>query len=279
MSRAVAVPAVVGHGLACHGVSVELDGTRVVDNVALDVAPGEWLTIVGPNGAGKTTLLRAIAGLCETTTGTIEIDGASLPSMTPRARARMVAFVPQTPILPPGIAVLDYVLLGRTPHIPYLASESAADLDAAREALELLDLVRFASRALESLSGGELQRVLLGRALAQQAPLVLLDEPTTALDIGHQQEVLEIIDRLRVERRWTVISTMHDLTLAGLYADRLVLIDAGQVVADGPADAVLTEEILQRHYGANVRLIRDGDAIIVVPHRDHPLRPSAEDER
>jgi iron complex transport system ATP-binding protein len=137
----------------------------VLDRVSLAVAPGEWLTIVGPNGAGKTTLLRAIAGLAAIE-GTIEVDGTSLRQLHARGRAQRIAYVAQTPVLPPGIAVFDYVLLGRTPHIPYLGSESAADLDAARQALELLDVVRFAPRVLESLSGGELQRVLLARPLS-----------------------------------------------------------------------------------------------------------------
>jgi cobalamin transport system ATP-binding protein len=179
-----------------------------------------------------------------------------------------VAYVPQTPVLPPGIAVVDYVLLGRTPHIPYLGSETGADIDAAREALELLDVVQFAARQLESLSGGELQRVLLARALAQQAPLVLLDEPNTALDIGHQQDVLDLIDRLRRERGLTVVSTMHDLTLAGLYADRLVMLDRGRIVAQGSATDVLTEANLERYYGATVHVVHQGDGmVVVVPRR------------
>jgi iron complex transport system ATP-binding protein len=179
----------------------------------------------------------------------------------------VVAFVPQTPVIPIGIGVFDYVLLGRTPHISYLGTESAADLEAAAEALEFLDLGRFSSRALESLSGGELQRVLLARAIAQQAPVVLLDEPNTSLDIGHQQDVLDLIDRLRRQRGLTVVSTMHDLTLAGLYAHRLVLLDHGRIVADGDASVVLTEAHLERYYGARVRVIQEGAGFVVVPQR------------
>jgi iron complex transport system ATP-binding protein len=252
--------------LTCRDVVVELDGARIVDGVSLRVPQGEWLTIVGPNGAGKTTLLRAIAGL-SAAAGDIAVDGTALRTLHARARAQLIAFVPQTPVIPIGITVLDYVLLGRTPHISYFGTEQASDLEAAGEALELLDLVRFAPRELASLSGGELQRVLLARAIAQQAPVVLLDEPNTALDIGHQQDVLDVIDRLRHERDLTVVSTMHDLTLAGLYAHRLVLLSAGRVVAEGDPATVLTEDNLERYYGARVRVIHEEGGLVVVPQR------------
>jgi iron complex transport system ATP-binding protein len=252
--------------LSCRDVVVELDGTNVVDGVSIDVPKGDWLMIVGPNGAGKTTLLRAIAGLASAR-GMIEVDGRPLSKLHARARAQVIAFVPQTPVIPIGTSVFDYVLLGRTPHISYLGTESAADLEAAAEALEFLDLGRFSSRALESLSGGELQRVLLARAIAQHAPIVLLDEPNTSLDIGHQQDVLDLIDRLRRQRGLTVVSTMHDLTLAGLYAHRLVLLDHGRIVADGDASVVLTEAHLERYYGARVRVIQEGAGFVVVPQR------------
>jgi len=253
--------------IGCRDLTVALDGTRVLDRVSVTAGRGEWLMIVGPNGAGKTTLLRAIAGLASDVDGSIEVDGAALRSLHARGRAQRIAYVAQTPVLPPGIAVFDYVLLGRTPHISYLGSESQTDIDAASEALELLDVVQFASRVLESLSGGELQRVLLARALAQHAPVVLLDEPNTALDIGHQQDVLDVIDRMRRERTLTIVSTMHDLTLAGSYADRLVMLDAGHVVAEGSAAEVLTEANLARHYGAKVRVIHEDGGIVVVPQR------------
>ena len=253
--------------LTCRDVVVDIDGAVIVNRVSITVPRGEWLTIVGPNGAGKTTLLRAIAGLAATKGGTIEVHGTALSTLHSRARAQLVAFVPQSPVIPTGITVLDYVLLGRTPHIPYLGTERASDLKAAGEALELLDLVRFAPRVLASLSGGELQRVLLARAIAQQAPVVLLDEPNTALDIGHQQDVLDVIDRLRHERDLTVVSTMHDLTLAGLYAHRLVLLSGGRVAAEGDAATVLTEQNLERYYGARVRVIHEEGGLVVVPQR------------
>jgi iron complex transport system ATP-binding protein len=256
--------------IRCDAVTVELDGHRIVDGVSLEVARGEWLSIVGPNGAGKTTLLRAIAGLLHAD-GTISVAGRSIASMRPRARALELALVPQVPVIPPGVSVLDYVVLGRTAHIGFFGSETADDLRIVLDALALLGLDDFGARDVESLSGGERQRVLLARALVQDAPVVLLDEPTTALDIGHQQDVLDLVDRLRRERGLTVISSMHDLTLAGQYADRLVLLDRGRVAQCGRADEVLTEENLARHYGARVRVIRGDGGLVVVPDR----RPGA----
>ncbi|HEU4426375.1 MAG TPA: ABC transporter ATP-binding protein, partial [Pilimelia sp.] len=175
---------------------VELGRAPVLHGVDLAVAEGEWLTVIGPNGAGKSTLLRAVGGL-QVFAGSISLFGTPIGRMRRRERARIVATVAQSPIVPPAMAVLDYVLLGRTPYIPPLGRESAADLAAADAVLERLDLAGFADRHLETLSGGERQRVFLARALAQEAPLLLLDEPTSALDIGHQQEVLELVDQLR----------------------------------------------------------------------------------
>ncbi|HVF19218.1 MAG TPA: ABC transporter ATP-binding protein [Mycobacteriales bacterium] len=252
------------------GVSVALGRRPVLDDVSLAVASGEWVTVVGPNGAGKSTLLRYVAGLARGT-GSLEIDGRPAESLRHRERARLVALVPQTPVVPDGIRVLDYVLLGRTPYVGALQSESAADLAVARKSLERLDLDGFGSRVVTTLSGGERQRVLLARALTQQAPVLLLDEPTTALDVGHQQQVLELVDTLRQRHGLTVVTTMHDLTLAGQYADRVVLLDGGRVAVSGPASEVLTEENLRRHYGAHVQVVRHETGVAVLP-----LRPAAD---
>jgi iron complex transport system ATP-binding protein len=252
--------------LVVKDVSVVIDGRTLVDNVSFTVDAGEWLGVIGPNGAGKSTLLRAIAGVvrCQ---GTVEFCGTASSAFDARARARCVALVPQNPLIPPGIAVVDYVLLGRTPHLGRFAVEGRVDLDVVDEVMTLLDLRSLAARRVETLSGGERQRVLIARALAQEPPILLLDEPTTALDIGHQQDALELIDELRRTRGLAVVTTMHDLTLAGRYPDTLMLLAGGRVVTTGPSEAVLTEEHLAMHYGAAVRIIHDDHGIVVVPYR------------
>jgi iron complex transport system ATP-binding protein len=247
-------------------VRVTLDGTVIVSGVSLDVAPGEWVTIIGPNGAGKSTLLRAIGGLLPYQ-GKISLFGSSSSALKRRERARLVATVMQTPVVPFGMSVLDYVLLGRTPFLGPLGKESAADLAEVRDVLDRLDLAPFAGRRLGSLSGGERQRVFLARALAQGARLLLLDEPTSALDIGHQQDVLDLVDTLRHDHGLTVVATMHELSVAGEYADRMVLLAGGGVVASGTPQEVLTEDHLARYYHARVRVIAGEQGPLVVPVR------------
>jgi len=254
------------------GLRVTLGGARVLDGVDLRVAHGEWMTVVGPNGAGKSTLLRAVAGIVPAS-GTVEVDGRPAGARGRRERARLLALVPQTPVVPDGIAVTDYVLLGRTPHLGRLGVLGASDVAAARAALGRLDLVHLADRSVDTLSGGERQRVLLARALAQGAPVVLLDEPTTALDVGHQQQVLELVDELRRTEGLTVLSTMHDLTLAGQYTDRVALLAGGRIVAEGAPAEVITEPLLARHYQAAVRvLLQDGRPAVVPQRRDVTAR-------
>jgi iron complex transport system ATP-binding protein len=245
---------------------VTLGDSEILHGVDLVVAPGEWVTVIGPNGAGKSTLLRAIGGALGHR-GTVTIDGTATTELPRRRRAQLVATVAQQPVVPPGMRVFDYVLLGRTPYIAPLGRESAQDLSIVELTLGQLDLTGFANRALATLSGGEQQRVFLARALAQGAPLLLLDEPTSALDIGHQQEVLELVDGLRRERGLTVLATMHDLSVAGEYADRLVLLAQGRVAAAGTPAEVLTEELLATHYKARVLVIAGEFGPVVVPVR------------
>jgi iron complex transport system ATP-binding protein len=249
------------------GVSVDLDGRPVLRELDLVVPGGARLGLIGPNGSGKTTLLRSVAGLVPHR-GELRIGDALPGSLSRRELARRIALVPQNPAVPAGITVADYVLLGRTPYIPYLGTESRRDLAIVAQVLDHLDLAAFASRRLDSLSGGERQRAVLARALAQQAPVLLLDEPTTGLDVGHQQQLLELVDGLRDDLELTVVSAMHDLTLAGQYGDHLVLLGGGRVAADGPARPVLTERVISQHYGASVRVLEDPDGgVVVIPVR------------
>jgi iron complex transport system ATP-binding protein len=193
-----------------------------------------------------------------------------------RRRAWTVAGVPQRPERPAGMRVVDYVLLGRSPYVPYLGMEGRSDLAVAEAQLERLELVSFADRPVTTLSGGEFQRAVLARALAQQAPVLLLDEPTSSLDLGHAQQVLELVDELRRERGLTVVSALHDLNLAGQFSDELLLLVDGRVVARGPAVEVLTAELIAAHYGANVTVIHDEVAgPVLVPRRSPRRQPVA----
>ncbi len=260
-SRSGATPAVEARGVVvAHG------GRPVVDRVDLAVPPGEWLGLVGPNGAGKTTLLHALAGLLPYD-GTASLTGVDPARAGRRALARVVALMPQRPVVPEGIRVAELVLLGRTPHLGRFAVESAADRARAREAIERLDLAHLADRHATTLSGGELQRVVLARALAQQPRVLFLDEPTSALDIGHQQSVLDLVEELRVGEGLTVLAAMHDLSLAAQYADRLLLLAGGRVETVGSPAEVLQPALLERVYGARVAVVDTPDGPAVVPRR------------
>ncbi len=255
--------------LGVDALGVHLGGREILRDVAFEVPAGSWVCAIGPNGAGKTTLLHAVAGLVEFE-GRVDLWGREIRSYPRRERARLVAIVTQQPVIPEGVTVRDYVLLGRTPHLGVLGTERRSDFLAVDEALERLELAWAHERRLDTLSGGELQRVILARALAQEAPLLLLDEPTTGLDLGHQIRVLELVDELRREHGLTVLSTMHDLTLAGRFADRFALLSQGRLVSEGVRSEVLNAAVIEEHFGASVRVIGDGEigwAVVPVSER------------
>jgi len=241
-------------------VVVSYGNGAVVGPVSLAVVDGEWLGLIGPNGAGKSTLLRTAVGLVEYL-GTVDIG------QDRRVAGRDIAWLPQRPHLPEEMSVSDYVLLGRTPHIGYLGSESPSDMAAAAGAIDRLGLELLSTRRLATLSGGEAQRVVLARALAQEANVLLLDEPTANLDVGHAVEVLETLDSLRRDEGLTVVTAIHDLTLAGRFADRLALLAGGALISDGSPADVLTEDRLIRHYGDGIRVESHSDGPAVIPTR------------
>ena len=258
--------------LTLTSLTVDFDRFRAVDDLSMTVASGEWLALIGPNGAGKSTLLRAVVRLVAHE-GRIDIGDVDHATLSRRELSRLVALVPQDPQCPPEMHVADYIMLGRSPYIGYFGTEQRHDLHVVADVAEQLELDEHLGRTLGTLSGGELQRVVLARSLAQQAPLLLLDEPTSALDVGHQQQVLELVEQLRRDHGLTVISAMHDLTLAGQFADRLLLMSNGRAVVSGPPSAVLTEHMISEHYGASVRVIDDDEGgLIVVPTRTKARR-------
>lgn len=245
-----------GGELVCSGVSVSLSGTPILHEVDLAVAAGEWLALIGPNGSGKTTLLRAVVGLVEHR-GTVSVAGSVAPT------AADVALVPQAPLLPHDMTVSEYVLLGRTAHLGWFARESRRDRAIVAAVLERLELGGFADRMVTSLSGGEAQRAVIARALAQQTSVLLLDEPTSALDVGHQEAVLELLDGLRRCDGLTVVTALHDLTLAARFADRLALLERGRIVATGGPGEVLEPGLLSAVYATPLQ-VRDLDGELVV---------------
>jgi iron complex transport system ATP-binding protein len=253
--------------LELRSVAVELGGRRVLHPVSCSVVAGGWLGVLGPNGAGKSTLLRAIAGLVEHR-GRVLVDGRDTAGLRRRELATRIAIVAQKPIVPEGATVSEYVSLGRTPHIRYFGSMGRRDREVVARTLRALDLADVASRAMAGLSGGEAQRVFVARALAQEPSMLLLDEPTTSLDVGRQLDVLELIESLCRDRGVTVVTTLHDLSLASQFADRLLLLHEGNQVAEGVSGEVLTEQAVRRFFGASVRLVPvEGSGHVLVPVR------------
>lgn len=249
--------------LSCRDLRVARDGVPVLHGIDLGVRTGSWISLVGPNGSGKTTLLYALAGLIPSR-GEVEVNGLAPRRAGRRTVARTVALMPQRPVVPEGVTARELIRLGRTPHIPRFGTESARDHEMVESVIDRLGLHQLAPRIATTLSGGELQRVVLGRSLAQEPRVLLLDEPTSALDIGHQQQVLELVDSMRRESGLTVVAAMHDLTSAAQYGERLVLLSGGRVVADGAPGAVLTAERVAEVYDARVEILdrRDGPAVL-----------------
>ena len=248
-------------------VSVRAGSATLISDVSLNVEAGTWCTIIGPNGAGKTTLVETVAGLRRASKGTVSISGELVGSMNERERAKRVALVPQHPTVPSGMSVRDYVALGRTPYHGLLRAPSAVDRRAVDNVLTRLSLDEFSHRDVITLSGGERQRMVLARALAQSTMVMVLDEPITGLDLRHQMTMLELLQKEVHECGLTVLATLHDLTLAGQFADRLVLLNHGKVVLDGPSSEVVRSEELAACYEMKLRVVEVDGADVVIPVR------------
>lgn len=241
--------------LAFEDVEIRLGNRTVISGVTCSVGHGEVLAVCGPNGAGKSTLLRAAASLVKVHGGSISLNGQPLHAIRPGERARQLAFVAQQPATPDAFPVRDVVALGRIPHAPFLGIESAGDHAAIDRAMARAGVTEFASRPLGRLSGGERQRVSIARALAQEPRVLLLDEPTSNLDLRYQASILALVRQLAREEGLSAIVVLHDLSLAALFCDRLLLLSEGRVVRQGRPAEVLAEELLTCTYGTPLRVL------------------------
>lgn len=244
--------------LDAHGVCFDYGARRVLHGVALALDHGELVGVIGPNGAGKSTLARVLAGVARPASGEIRLHGRPLDAWRRAERAREIAFVPQDPGVDFPYSVLEVVLMGRAPHMPALALAGPRDLDVARHALALLEADGLEARSIDELSGGERQRVFLARALAQEPRVLLLDEPTTHLDLRHQTRVHDIVRQRCRDDGLGGITVLHDLNLAAAYCDRLILLAAGKVVCAGPPGAVLEPAVLEPTFEARLWVGRHG---------------------
>lgn len=243
--------------LRLDSVSASYGSRPALHDVSLAVAPGEFLALTGPNGSGKTTLLRLVLGFLRPSRGEVELDGTPVGRFTVRERALKVAWVPQDEQSRDDVPLLDYVLYGRYAHHRALEGDRPEEVALARSVLDSVGLGSLADRGLLSVSGGERQRATLARALVQETPVLLLDEPTAHLDIGHQLDILGRVRRLARDRGVTIVAALHDLNLASRFADRILVLSRGRVVADGPPSSVLSEELLARVWGVSADLHRE----------------------
>jgi iron complex transport system ATP-binding protein len=243
--------------LAAEGLRLGYGDRTIVDDLDLEVLHGTVTAVIGPNGCGKSTLLRALGRLLAPTKGHVLLDGRRIDRMPTKEVATVLGLLPQAPTAPEGLTVADLVARGRHPHQAWYRQWSGDDEEAVAEALEWTGISDLAERPVDELSGGQRQRAWISMALAQGTELLLLDEPTTFLDLAHQVEVLELVDRLHTERGRTVVMVLHDLNLAARYADRLVALRGGRIMAEGAPAEVLTEELLQEVFGLEARVVPD----------------------
>jgi len=239
-------------------------GAPAVRNVSLEVPPASMIAIIGANGSGKSTFLRMLAGLYRPAAGEVLLDGRPFATVPPRLRAREIAYMPQTAAAAFPFPALDVVLSGRTPHLPRFHLEGARDREIGMEALEAAGAAHLAARPVTALSAGERQMVALARALAQQPRLLLLDEPSSALDLKHRAGIMRALARLRAARGLSIVMITHDLQLTGSLFDRILALRGGETAACGRPDEVLRSELLADVYGEpNVRAQRMGDQTLV----------------
>lgn len=271
------------HTLAVEGVTVGYDERVVVHDMTLTVPPGRVTAIVGANGCGKSTLLRAMARLLRARSGRVLLDGTPIDTLPSREVATVLGLLPQAPVAPEGIAVADLVGRGRYPHQGWFRRWTAQDDAIVEQALVATDILDLADRPVDELSGGQRQRVWIAMALAQQTDVLLLDEPTTFLDVAHQVDVLDLLVDLNRDRGTTVVMVLHDLNLAARYADHLVALREGRLYAQGDPSDVVTEQLVRDVFGMAARVVPDpvsGTPLVLPLGRHRTGRASvAESER
>ena len=241
-------------GVSAAGVWASYGEREVLRGLELEATRGTLTALAGPNGVGKSTLLRLIAGAMRPDRGSVRVMGNEISAMSGRERAKLVSMVPQSPELPRGVSALEVVLMGRNPHLRLLSWETAADVEIALESLRMTDAEHLAERPVHQLSGGERQRVAIAMALAQQTPVILLDEPTASLDLAYQPTIMRLLRELAAEGR-TMITAVHDLTLAGQFCDQVALVSEGCIVACGPPEATLTTAAIRQVYDADTLVL------------------------
>lgn len=243
--------------LALHGIRAGYGERTVLHDIALTLAPRRVTGVIGPNGCGKSTLVRTMGRLLQPTAGQVLIDGRPIDSLATRDVARRIAILPQSPLAPEGLTVADLAARGRQPHQPWYRQWSPGDDRIVEDALHLTRLSELADRPLDELSGGQRQRAWLAMVLVQQTPVILLDEPTTHLDLAHAVEVLELVHDLSAHQGKTVLMVLHDLALAARYCDRLVVLKQGRIVAEGDPAKVLDDRMLAEVFGLDAHVFPD----------------------
>ena len=241
--------------LQAQDVHLSYGTTAVLAGLDLEVFPGEVVGLVGPNGSGKSTFLRIASGTLRAQQGWVYLDGSEVALLKPRDRAKLVAVVQQSPAVPPGFTAMDVVLMGRNPYLGLLQWEGKTDYRKCQTVMEMTETWEFADRLVSTLSGGELQRVFIARALSQETPVLLLDEPTTHLDISYQTAVLDIINRVREQTDVTVLMAMHDLTLAAQYCTRIAALHEGKILTCDVPSRALTEDVVSKLFGVPVSIM------------------------
>lgn len=258
--------------LEAQSLSLSYDGGQIViESLSTSIEAGKITALVGPNGCGKSTLLRGFARLLKPQMGNVLVDGRAIDAIPTKTLAKKLGVLPQAPIAPEGLTVYELVAQGRYPHQGFFQQWTAEDEAVCQDAIAITSMVALANRPLDTLSGGQRQRAWIAMALAQNTPILLLDEPTTYLDIGYQLEVMELIEKLNEERGMTILLVLHDLNQAARYSDRMLVLQDGRIVADGTPAEILTADMVRRVFQVQASILTDptNGAPVCLPYATH----------